>query len=172
MWISKGESNFYLHTSIFKVILPADFNQTSFLCAVTGAPQAHSRGSHSSMAYRHTSPICFFPLPLWAAVAPPCPGWHQTSTSMLVLHYLPSKGLGQLPVVVPMPSHSQPHSPVHCSVLHTSLSGCSIVSLWTSCPWYQLELGQMAVYKVAQEDALAQAALAIQDQLNLQANET
>lgn len=32
------------------------------------------------------TPICFSILPLLAAMAPPCPGWHQTCTSVLVLH--------------------------------------------------------------------------------------
>lgn len=137
MWNSKGESDFYLHTSFFKVVLPADFNQTipvrcqrSSTSSQQGITFLHGLQTHLTYLFLPSSPLssCGTSLP---RLAP-----------SLLLHagtaLLSSKGLGELPVLVPMPSHSQPHSPGYCSVLHTSLSGCSY-------SWYQLELGQVTV---------------------------
>lgn len=81
------------------------------------------------------------------------------------------QGAGSVPALVPVPWHSQPHSPVHCSALTPASLAAALSHLGQATLGTSWNLARCQS-EAAQEDVLAQEALTTQDQLNLQANKT
>lgn len=150
--LSRGESNFCLCTSFFKVVPPVVFHQTSSLHTVTGVNtlfQKLTAGDHIH-PYPTNTPHLF--VPLSSPLSSDGSSLHRSAPD---LHLHPDIALitkqGYWVNYLYCCQYRHKPSPgsalLRTALFYTQASedSCSFVSPLTSCCWYQLELGQATV---------------------------